>query len=91
MTLVNIEECTFDSNTAFDGYAIYIEDEDEGTKFTIRNNDFHENFNKQSDLQGAVIASEIEYLYQNVSYENSFSYEKLFCHCESIKFNFFKI
>lgn len=34
MTLVNIEECTFDSNTTFVRYAIHIEGEDEGTKFT---------------------------------------------------------
>ncbi|KAK8840437.1 hypothetical protein M9Y10_030642 [Tritrichomonas musculus] len=57
---VSIEGCTFKSNIAYDGYAIYIEGTDEGsTAYTIKNNKFFNNYNGGSSSTGGAIVSEI--------------------------------
>lgn len=65
MTEVNINNCTFNSNKAYDGFAIYIEGDDPGTEFYIINNTFinntKNNINQEDEysIYRAVISSEI--------------------------------
>ena len=71
---IKIEGCTFTRNKAFDGYAIYIEGEDDGTTFIINNNNFIDNYDSNSNGK-SVIISEIENLYNNqILSKNTFSY-----------------
>ncbi|KAK8844362.1 hypothetical protein M9Y10_024577 [Tritrichomonas musculus] len=66
MKSVTITGCTFKSNSAFDGFAIYIEGDDPGTTFTIKDNSFISNSDGTSNSEKrAVILSEIESLCTN--------------------------
>lgn len=57
---ITIENCTFKRNVAYDGYAIYIEGENDGsTVYDIKNNIFIDNFNGQSSSKGGVFVSEV--------------------------------
>ena len=40
-----IKGCSFSTNSAQDGYAMYIEGDDLGTKFDIQSNNFTDNYN----------------------------------------------
>lgn len=73
---VTIEGCTFRSNRAYDGYAIYIEGEDAGTTFIINNNDFIDNYDPNSySLNNSIITSEIPDLYEgNILTSNTFTF-----------------
>lgn len=60
---IKIENCQFTSNSAFDGFAIYIEGDDPGTIFTIQNNNFTNNYDQTENSQNrGVIITEIERL-----------------------------
>lgn len=82
MTDVKIEGCTFSSNSAFDGYAIYIEGDDAGTKFIINNNKFTNNYDRSTNtFSRGIITSEILNLYEGkIESSNTFdpynSYQK---------------
>ena len=65
MKSVTITGCTFKSNSAFDGFAIYIEGDDPGTEFTIKDNTFTSNSDGTSNSENrAVVLSEIDSLLQ---------------------------
>ncbi|KAK8878407.1 hypothetical protein M9Y10_005179 [Tritrichomonas musculus] len=69
-----IFNCTFKSNSAFDGYAIYIGGNDEGQKIIINKNTFNDNYDKSSNSRSkGVISSEIKNIYSgNVVDSNIF-------------------
>ena len=77
MAKVDINNCKFISNSAFDGFAIYIEGDGPDVQFSFQSNEFkdnHKNGKSEDDSYGvyrAVITSEVSNL-QDVS-ENSFS------------------
>lgn len=48
MSNVKIYNCTFKSNQAHDEYAIYIEGEDTEIEYVIINNDFIDNYLKET-------------------------------------------
>lgn len=62
---VVINDCEISWNNAYDGYAMYVEDDDIGKRFTIIKNNFNENYNpKNYDndpniIYGALITTEI--------------------------------
>lgn len=66
MTNVLIKGCSFSTNSAQDGYAIYIEGDDLGTKFDVQQNSFTNNYNFGSYVENdenltirGVIATDI--------------------------------
>ena len=73
---VKIEGCTFRRNTAYDGHAIYIEGDQCETHISINNNDFINNYNKESGaVSQAAISSEIQDVFtDNIVELNRFSY-----------------
>lgn len=63
---ITIDNCTFKRNAAYDGYAIYIEGENDGsTIYDIKNNIFFDNFDGQSSSNGGVFVSEVTRISQN--------------------------
>lgn len=86
---VDISECTFNSNTAYDGYAFYFEGDDAETFFIIQKNIFSDNYNESNYnhdsniIYGAVIATEICTLQKDqIEKDNTFNYS-----IENIKIN----
>lgn len=77
MKQIKIEDCAFISNSADDGYAIYIEGDNKGTVFEIKNNVFQSNLaNDPLKSSGAVIISEIDSLLpDNLNANNDFQDE----------------
>ena len=57
MKSIKTQDCALTSNTAFDGFAIYIEGDDKGTTFTITGSNFTSNSDKtiNSKNRGAII------------------------------------
>lgn len=72
---VTINGCTFTSNDAYDGYAMYIEGDDPENSFVIKDNTFVDNHDG-TDKTKSLIASEIQRLNNNdVVEKNNFSNE----------------
>ena len=78
MSQVSITDCTFTSNFALDGHGIYIEGDDPGTVFTIKDNTFTDNYDKSSQNNyNAIILTEIYSIYNsNINTTNIFNNEK---------------
>lgn len=76
MKQININDCTFTSNKAFDGFAIYIEGEDRiDTNFVINNNNFVNNYHPDYNLiTKSVITSEVLSLDRTMIIANTFSF-----------------
>lgn len=63
MKSVVIEDNTITTNTAYDGFALYVQGEDPGTEFSIIRNTFDKNTRQAIDVSArAVILSEIKRL-----------------------------
>lgn len=77
MSQVSITDCTFTSNFALDGHGIYIEGDDPGTVFTIKDNTFTDNYDKSSQNNfNAIILTEIYSIYNsNINTTNIFNNE----------------
>lgn len=78
MKSVTITGCQITENSAFDGYAMYIQGDDPGTKFEITGNSFTDNYdpeNKDDLSNKAVILSEISSL--QIPQGNTFKYTDL--------------
>lgn len=64
MENVIINDCEFNWNKAYDGYAIYVEGDDPGTIFSLISNNCHDNYNEKNYdydpniLYGAVITTD---------------------------------
>ena len=68
MISVKIERCTFKSNSAFDGFAIYIEGDDDGTTFAINENKFiNNNDGTDNSIKRGVILTEINFIFDESS------------------------
>lgn len=66
MSRVNINDCTFTNNFAFNGHGIYIEVDDPDTTFTIKNNEFKDNYDKSHPSNyNAIILTEIYSIYNS--------------------------
>ena len=82
---VVIENCTFLSNSAYDGYGIYIEGYEGGESIIIKDNIFKDNHKSDNDkandiysIYRSVISSEIVNLYSGkIITENSFNNDNL--------------
>lgn len=81
MASVLIKQCKLMSNSAFDGYAMYIEsDDDPGTTFTFDDNNFFDNYNESNyvsdkfNLYGAVITTELHSITEDDFKNCHFSY-----------------
>lgn len=79
MNPVTINNCQFDSNSARDGYAIYIEGDDPGTDFIIEYNNFTNNYNFGADESSdpnitirGVITTEIHSITEEIFKTNQF-------------------
>ena len=44
---INITNCNFDQNSAFDGFAIYLNGQNSISNFNLNNNKFNGNSNEQ--------------------------------------------
>lgn len=81
MTNVTISGSEFSCNKADDGFAIYIEGDDPGTTFIIRQNTFNDNYGENhyiediNTVSGAVITTEIHSLVKSqIIEDNNFFY-----------------
>ena len=79
MNPVSINNCQFVSNSARDGYAIYIEGDDPGTDFIIKFNNFSDNYNFGDDESSdpnitvrGVITTEIHSITKEIFKTNQF-------------------
>ncbi|KAK8854425.1 hypothetical protein M9Y10_016987 [Tritrichomonas musculus] len=74
MESVKIEKCTFKSNSAFDGFAIYIEGDDDGTEFSITGNKFTNNYDgtDHSNNRGVIITEIDKLMSQKIDETNTF-------------------
>ena len=79
MNPVTINNCNFTSNSARDGYAIYIEGDDPGTVFNIESNNFTDNYNFSPDVSSdpnitirGIIATEIHSVPKSIENTNLF-------------------
>ena len=60
MSMIQIENCLFDSNQAQNGHAVYLKGQDYGTKINIVNNTFIDNLREESGEEvTSIILSEI--------------------------------
>ena len=73
MSSVNIDKCTFTSNTAYDGFAFYVEG-DASTTFTVNGNNFINNYDLEMlKRNSSIIATEVCFsTYEDIVAKNSF-------------------
>ncbi|KAK8871920.1 hypothetical protein M9Y10_007666 [Tritrichomonas musculus] len=81
MQKVQITGCEFVKNNGFDGYGIYIEGDDINVPFSISNNNFVDNYNKNNHnddenlIYGAVITTELTCIREEqINTDNIFTY-----------------